>query len=245
MTRWKRLLYYLLINVAVSACTVWVVLSLWERTHPPVIPTSVAISPRNSTPTSPPAVPTDDPLFLNLEAYQVQIGDSLGSIALAYGVTVEDLMTVNQLSDPDDIGAGQIIFVPLPLESFSTPTLPPLNDDTPLPTVTPVLAGSTPLVEITTLIGAGDIDNEQVLIKNIGQTEVSLEDWRLLDSDGNIYIFPNLLLHPDGAVTIHTITGQNTPVELFWGMESPIWEVGETATLVDQQNNVRATYQIP
>ncbi len=245
MTRWKRLLYYLLINIAVSACTVWVVLSLWERTHPPVIPTSVAIIPRDSTPTWLPAIPTDDPKFTNLEAYQVQIGDTLGSIALAYGVSTEDLMRVNQLSDPDEIGAGQIIFIPRPVESFSTPTLPPLNDDTPLPTVTPVLAGGTPLVEITTLIGAGDMDNEQVLIKNIGQTEVSLENWRLIDSDGNIYTFPNLVLHADGAVTVHTNAGLNTPVELFWGMESPIWEIGEIATLVDPQNNVRATYQIP
>jgi hypothetical protein len=33
MTRWKRLFYYLLINVFVSACTVWTVLSIWQMTH--------------------------------------------------------------------------------------------------------------------------------------------------------------------------------------------------------------------
>jgi hypothetical protein len=33
MTRWKRLFYYLLINVLVSACTVWTVLSIWQMTH--------------------------------------------------------------------------------------------------------------------------------------------------------------------------------------------------------------------
>jgi hypothetical protein len=33
MTRWKRLFYYLLINVLVSACTVWAVLSIWQMTH--------------------------------------------------------------------------------------------------------------------------------------------------------------------------------------------------------------------
>jgi hypothetical protein len=33
MTRWKRLFYYLLINVIVSACTVWAVLSIWQMTH--------------------------------------------------------------------------------------------------------------------------------------------------------------------------------------------------------------------
>jgi hypothetical protein len=33
MHRWKRLFYYLLINVMVSACTVWTVLSIWQMTH--------------------------------------------------------------------------------------------------------------------------------------------------------------------------------------------------------------------
>jgi hypothetical protein len=34
MKGWKRLVYYLLINVLVSACTVWVALTIWDRTHP-------------------------------------------------------------------------------------------------------------------------------------------------------------------------------------------------------------------
>jgi len=34
MTRWKRLFYYLILNVLVSACTVWTVLSVWEWRNP-------------------------------------------------------------------------------------------------------------------------------------------------------------------------------------------------------------------
>ena len=34
MKQWKRLVYYLLINVLVSACTTVVVLYFWDRTHP-------------------------------------------------------------------------------------------------------------------------------------------------------------------------------------------------------------------
>ena len=37
MKQWKRLVYYLLINVLVSACTTVVVLYFWDRTHPPAI----------------------------------------------------------------------------------------------------------------------------------------------------------------------------------------------------------------
>jgi hypothetical protein len=34
MKNWKRLFYYLIINVLVSACTVISILYYWERTHP-------------------------------------------------------------------------------------------------------------------------------------------------------------------------------------------------------------------
>ena len=37
MKQWKRLVYYLLINVLVSACTTVTVLYFWDRTHPPAI----------------------------------------------------------------------------------------------------------------------------------------------------------------------------------------------------------------
>lgn len=34
MKGWKRLFYYLMINVMVTTCTVLVVLTVWEKTHP-------------------------------------------------------------------------------------------------------------------------------------------------------------------------------------------------------------------
>lgn len=34
MKRWKRMAYYLLLNVFVSACTVWSALYIWEWRHP-------------------------------------------------------------------------------------------------------------------------------------------------------------------------------------------------------------------
>ena len=58
MTRWKRLFYYLLINVLVSACTVWAVLSIWQMTHEnqgsPFNPFGIILS----SPTKPPVIET-------------------------------------------------------------------------------------------------------------------------------------------------------------------------------------------
>ncbi len=48
MKPWKRLLYYLAINVLVSATTTFTVIWLWDRTHP-VVPVPV-VSPTIPTP---------------------------------------------------------------------------------------------------------------------------------------------------------------------------------------------------
>jgi LysM repeat protein len=53
---------------------------------------------------SPPAQ-TDD-------VYVVQSGDTLYSIALRFGVTVADITAANNLSNPNLIYAGQVLWVP-------------------------------------------------------------------------------------------------------------------------------------
>ncbi len=46
------------------------------------------------------------------DVYTVQPGDTLSTIAVAYGVNVDDLMTVNGLNDPDSIFVGQRLQIP-------------------------------------------------------------------------------------------------------------------------------------
>ena len=41
MKLWKRLIYYLFLNVLVSACTTLVVLAIWDRTHPTAEPAAI------------------------------------------------------------------------------------------------------------------------------------------------------------------------------------------------------------
>jgi hypothetical protein len=111
MKQWKRLIYYLLINVLVSACTTFAVLYIWDRTHPPVAggvlgPIAFNVSGSESvkgtsaalpasgtaqtsvepiTPTSP---PTQDP-YENAIAYEVKANDILGEIADKFDIEVE------------------------------------------------------------------------------------------------------------------------------------------------------------
>ncbi len=74
-------------------------------------------------------LPTKTPLPENLLPgqrieYQVQPNDTLESIAAQFNSTAEAIADANDIEDPNDIGVGQIILVPV-------------NIATPTPTVTP------------------------------------------------------------------------------------------------------------
>ncbi len=100
-------------------------------------------------------------------------------------------------------------------------------------------------VEIVSVVGAGALDVEAVVIRYNGTDELSLANWQLKDDDGNTYIFPQLTLFPNGAVQVHTASGTDTVIDLYMGRRDPIWESGEVANLLDPQNNLRAIYRVP
>ncbi len=49
---------------------------------------------------------------VNYPEYTIQPGDSLGYISSLFGTTVEDIVSVNGLSDPDLVSPGQVIKIP-------------------------------------------------------------------------------------------------------------------------------------
>ena len=100
-------------------------------------------------------------------------------------------------------------------------------------------------LEISTIIGAGDIENERIMILHIGEEETSMAGWQIMDEDGNVFIFPVLTIFRGGGVTVYTKAGVNTAAELYWGLSEVVWEVGEQAFLVDPNGNVQATYTVP
>lgn len=102
-----------------------------------------------------------------------------------------------------------------------------------------------PIIEIQNVFGAGDVQTEVVLLSRLGDGDLWLTGWQLLDEEDHVYAFPKLLLNRDGAVQLYTRPGPDTVIELFWGLQEPIWHTGETVTLQDSQGNLRASYQIP
>jgi lipoprotein NlpD len=72
----------------------------------PTLPPIVTIP--TTAPTTP-APSTTQPQF-----YEVQPGDTLFQIAAAYGLPMPAIMSVNGITDPNDIQAGQILQLPSP-----------------------------------------------------------------------------------------------------------------------------------
>jgi len=229
---------YLGLNVIVSAVTILGILALWDR--------------RSTPPPTPPATPTLDPAAILASAiptptetlvptatpyvYRVQPGDTLFAIALELGVSLTDLMALNDLTETSVLDVGQELLVPTP----GGP--PPPTATQAVATETPATAQA-PSVAIVGVSGAGDLATEAIQIINSGGG-AAMAGWTLEDGQGNVYVFPALTLYR-GAIRVRTGAGADTVIDLYWGLDHAVWTPGKTATLRDATGVVVSTFNIP
>jgi hypothetical protein len=231
MKSWKGLVFFLLLNVLVSACATLSVLYVWDRNRSSILggllPSFSEQPAEVETPVLSTAI-TEEPQVIPTESfltYEVKAGDDFSSIAQKFGVDMEELILINGFTQDQPLGVGEVLRIPYQ--------------------PTPVPEGA---IQIKNIVGAGDLEAERVLLKFIGEGELNMTGWRLEDEDGNVFLFPQtprLILYKDGAIYIFTKPGVNSVIELFWGRGESVWQSGETATLRDVDGVVRATYQIP
>lgn len=129
----------------------------------------------------------------------------------------------------------------------SAPALSPQTQSqpaaaTPKPTLSPQL--DIP-IEIVSVIGSGNLGAEVVILHYLGEGQLDLTNWQLKDENGNLYLFPAIILNTNGAVQIHTATGTDTVVDLYWNLNGPVWKSGETASLYDSSGTLRVVYKVP
>ena len=206
----------------------------------------------------------------SLSGIAFQFDVSVEDIIRANGLTDADLLFVGQeLIIPIGGLPETPAFTPVPTPTetpipFEPPT--PLSTDTPLatqptPSGTPSPSPETPVlsptkeptptvftkpvdVEITEIVGSGNIAEEIVIITNQGQP-VNLEGWTLSDPQDNVYTFPGILLWSNSAsVRVHTSSGENTATDLYWKLNRAIWEAGDKATLADKNGKTIAVYAL-
>jgi hypothetical protein len=128
----------------------------------------------------------------------------------------------------------------------TTPVNVVITQATTLNTPEPLPPLGEPVIQIENIFGAGDLKTETVRLVRLGTDPIWLTGWKLTDQNGNAFTFPELGLLQEGAfVEVYTRAGHNTPFELYWNQNDAVWSSGETATLIDNKGNVRATYTIP
>lgn len=223
MKQWNRVIFFLLLNIFVSACTTLTILIIWDRTQNSILGDAIAgltqsrISAQETAteqvyvPPPPAATPTPSILV-----HAVQEGDTFESIAAAYSVSIEELLGENGYTQVQPLSSGDLVRVPVPI------------------------------IEVDSVIGVGDLELERVVVRSLVPGELALSGWTLEDDDGNRYVFPLVILYVEGGtVSVYSKPGSNTVLDLFWGSDMPIWASGERVVLRDSAGSVRAVYQIP
>jgi LysM repeat protein len=264
MTR-KQVAFIIAVNAVISA-VISVAVGLLLPRPAEVVPT---VSPPTSVAeVSRPAVeitPTSE-----VTVHVVRAGDTISGLAFEYDVPEEEIIAANQLENPNLLRVGMELIIPvggLP-QATATFTPAPTATDTPIPFEPPSAdmtataaaelgATTTPLptpvpstgelqIEISQVLGAGQIDQEQVVITNVGSRLADMQDWTLSDEAGNVYRFPNFRLWGGGSVTVHTRIGQDgsPPENFYWGKLEPLWSPGQVVTLKDAAGATLSTYVV-
>lgn len=247
----KRLFFYFLLNIIVSAATVLIVLNIWDRTHrsETIFPESAGLLPTALASAIPPTgTPTPMPT-LALRPYEVAPGETLGEIALQFKISVDQLLAINHLANPDQLATGMILFVPasnplaaVPPEGASTASEPEVEPAA-SQTIPPTPENST--IRIVSIVGVDDLATEHIQIRSVSSEALPLEGWRIATNDGQVYIFPNITLFEYGAVNLFSRAGINSVVALYWGLSTPVFQSGDRAIIYDAGGNVQAVYSVP
>jgi hypothetical protein len=110
-----------------------------------------------------------------------------------------------------------------------------------------LLPAGTSILSIINVIGAGDLNKEEVDLEYTGTGSFCMSDWQISSQAGERFTFPKYFQFYSGGVVIkiYSRAGTDTPLELFWGLQSSIWHSGSTVRLLDSQGKEQASFKIP
>lgn len=102
----------------------------------------------------------------------------------------------------------------------------------------------TPVIKIANVFAAGDLQNELLVVERVGEGELNLSGWQIIDQNKNAYIFPAIDL-VKGQINIYSRSGVDTVNTLFWASEEAVWSQGELVKIYDSAGQERADFEIP
>jgi len=101
-----------------------------------------------------------------------------------------------------------------------------------------------PVISIANVFAAGDLQNELLIVERIGEGELNLSGWQIIDQDKNAFVFPAIDL-VKGQISVYSRSGTNSVNTLFWGSDQSIWSQGEIVRIFDSAGQERAVFEIP
>ncbi len=235
----RLLVFFILVNAFVSLTIAVTVVWIAEQRRPRPEELIVAATPAPAvvliaTPTSgdaqtapesgssPVATPTEVTAPLDpgeTELYTVQPGDSLSAIAARYGVSLNRLLEINDLADPNLVYVGTRLKIPVTQQQGNAPGGAAVG----LPQQGLQLR----------IANAGELAAESVQVVNDSNGAVNLQGWTLSRDGGPIYTFGNNPLFPGSWIFLHTGSGEENSINLYWGRDAAVWESGSTVVLRD------------
>jgi LysM repeat protein len=235
----RRWIFYLAINILVSALTMLAVLTMWDRAQKPTAMPMVA-SPLGATPTGAPSATPGSAPSATPRIYIVKPGDVLGSIAVTLSVDMQSLIEINNIQDPDSLAPGDKLILPAP---------EPKNGSTngsgdAHPTVTPGADSPQTWPVLVAALSPGKLPSEALRLTNAGET-MNMKGWKIRAPSGEEYLFSDFKLVTGGAVMVYTGAGKDSSVSLYWNLTAPIWKAGAEALLLDETGGVRSVFLIP
>ena len=233
----RLLVFFILVNAFVSLTIAVTVVWIAEQRRPgpeelvvPPTPAPAVIliatptsgdaqtTPGNgSRPSATPTVAAASPDTGETEIYTVKGGDSLSAIAARFGITLDRLMEVNDLADPNLVYVGQRLKIPVSQPGVDAP-----GDS----------AAGLPQQGLQLRIeNAGNLATESVQVVNDSNGAVDLQGWSLSREGGPIYTFGSVLLFPGSWIWLNTGSGQDNSINRYWGRAVTAWESGSTVFL--------------
>lgn len=271
MTRIRTILLVIVVPAIVSLLVTLLVLKILDAQQTPqpqtiILPTHsgtamippratqppVSTQPSTGTNTQAPDQTVSTPGCEN-PVHLVASGETLGVIAAQYSVSIDDLITMNQIVDPafdpDFLSVGQQVTIPACGIPTLTPTgiptdtpIPTRNVPNPIPTTTELPSGAV-RVRISRVLYPGDVTREAVEIVNKG-APVDLKGWSLSNERDIEFVFPSFKLFTEGGITIFTGAGENTSIVLYWGRTNSAWRVGDTISLYDADGELQDEFEV-
>jgi micrococcal nuclease len=81
--------------------------------------------------------------------------------------------------------------------------------------------------------------DERVVFMNRCPYGVNLSGWTIKDEARHLYRFQDFALRPFYTVTLHTFTGEDTQLDLYWQQSGPVWNnAGDTLFLRDMSGGL-------